>query len=133
MATTRDTVSTILDSAATLRALGLPEGNVLQADTLNSPEQKPFIVLRWGDESEGIAACTIRPFTLWVYDEFGDYNRATLIGHEAVRVLRAIEPTQTDSGWLTAIEGGLRGGDLADDGFDALVVPYTLVAVASGV
>jgi len=132
MATTRDTIATILNESLSLRALGVPVDNVFQADVLNSPEQLPFIVIRWGEEAPGLAKNTFRPCTLWIYDSFGDYNRAVAIGAEACRILSEIVQLKTDTGWILEIRDALRGGDLADEGFNALVVPYNLTAVASG-
>lgn len=133
MATTRDTIATALATSEVLRELGLPADSVYQADTVDSPEQRPFIVVRWGDDEPGMGKTTIRPFDLWVYDEFGDYNRADQIARAAASELLALEQVATDTGWIMSILDRRKGGDLADDGFNALVVPYHLAAVANGV
>jgi hypothetical protein len=133
MATTRDTIATILNNSETLRSLGLPADSIYQADTVDSPEQRPFIVIRWGDDETGMGKTTTRPFDLWVYDEFGDYNRADQIARAAAAELVALEQVPTDTGWIMSVLDRRKGGDLADEGFDALVVPYHLAAVANGV
>lgn len=130
---TRELVATILNESEELRLLGLPADNVLQADTVESPESYPFIVVRWGEEEPGMGATTVRPFDLWGYDREGDYDRIERLVVAAGRILSGLDPIRKDGGWLTAIQDRKRGGDLADDGFEAVVIPYHLAAVASGV
>jgi hypothetical protein len=124
-----DTVPTI-----GLRALGLPATkSVFQADTLESPSSKPFIIVRWLDVQAGMGRMKRRPFLLWVYDDEGDYSRAKRMAQRAADVLCALPQTQIDGGWLGAIEDREMGAELADPGWQAVVVPYNLLAVASGV
>ena len=86
-ATARDTVAQFLSQSDELRALGLPEDAVYQADTAESPSQKPFIVIRWGDTETKMHTSWVDPVDLWVYDDFGDYTRATKIAKAAARIL----------------------------------------------
>ncbi len=136
--TVRDTVAQLLMQAPTLRALGLPEKAVFQADTAESPSMKPFLVVRWGDEEESLGSTRVRPFDLWGYDELGDYNRITKIVVEAARYLseECIHVATSSGGisqFLSSGSGRGLGGDLADDGFDAVVKPYRMAAVGRGV
>lgn len=130
----RDTVNAFLQAQPTLHALGLPEeDSVFQADTLNSPSQKPFIVVRWGEQEAAVGESGAHPCDLWVYDEFGDYNRATKIAKEALRLLqREILQVATDDGRISQIRARGIGADLADDGFEALVIPGHFVAIGNG-
>jgi hypothetical protein len=134
--TLRELVVQTLLADEVLRALGLPEGGVFQADSMENPEFFPFIVVRWLDEQAGIGRMTRRPFDLWCYDGAGDNTRADRIGRRSLLVLGDLEPTAVEGGWLTKIEmsrAGLgRGSDLYDDGYKAVVVPYRAMAVASG-
>ena len=130
----RDTVAQLLQQAPELHALGLPNtGSVLQADTLESPNFKPFIVVRWGEQEQRMGGAIVQSFDLWVYDEFGDYNRPTAIAKAAADFLveNGIQ-VQTTSGHISQIEDRGIGGDLADDGFDAVVIPYHLAAIGRG-
>ena len=136
-ATARDTMAQFVRQLPALRTLGLAEDSVFQADTATSPSMRPFVVLRWGDDIAGMGGAWVRPLTLWFYDDFGDYNRA---GNLA-RALQAtggaaFEPIRTASGWVnqwTTEGNGLGiGGDLADDGFDALVVPLATQVMGRG-
>lgn len=116
-----------------LRALGLSATkSVFQADTLESPKTKPFIIIRWLDVQAGMGAMKRRPFLLWVYDDEGDYSRAKRIAARAAKVLCALPQTQLNDGWLAQIEDREMAAELADPGWQAVVVPYNLVAIASG-
>jgi hypothetical protein len=129
----RSTLAQLLMQAPSLAALGLPEGNVFQADTLESPDTKPFIVVRWGDNEVKIGDSWVDPVDLWVYDDLGDYTRATAIAKEAARYLvqECIHATTTTGRISQFVDRGI-GGDLADDGFQAVVKPYRLGAVGNG-
>ena len=134
---TRETIATLLLESTALREAGLPEGAVFQADTFESPEVRPFIAIRWLDEEPGLAHVTRRPFSLWGYDKMGDFSRIEKIIYVASQELGSVEQIKTISGWLNRIEtsgvGLGRGADMADLGLDAMVEPYNLRAIASGV
>ena len=132
--TNRDAVAQLLMQAPTLRALGLPENAVFQADTAESLPMKPFFVIRWADEEERVGDSRVRPFDLWGYDELGDYNRITRLVKEAARYLteECFHVVSTEGSISQFVDRGI-GGDLADDGFDAVVKPYRMAAVGRGV
>jgi len=132
--TNRDSVAQLLMQAPTLRALELPEKAVFQADTVESPSMKPFLVLRWGDEEERVGDSRVRPFDIWGYDELGDYNRITKIVREAARYLsNECFHVVANTGAISQFVDRGIGGDLADDGFDAVVKPYRMAAIGRGV
>lgn len=131
--TARDTLAQLLMQAPSLRALGLPEGNVFQADTAESPSTKPFLVIRWGDNETKVDESWVDPVDLWGYDDLGDYNRITTIVKEAARYLKdECIQVLTESGRISQFLDRGIGGDLADDGFDAVVKPYRLGVVGNG-
>jgi len=136
MGTTRETIVTTLNDAQSLRDLGLPEDAIVQADTLDSPTVRPFVVVRWLDEQPGVGAVTPRPFDLWVYDDPGDYTRCERIGVESLKILSDLDPIKTETGWISQIRthgrGLGRGQDLYDDGYEAVVIPFRAIAIASG-
>lgn len=129
----RDTLAQALMQCPELATLGLPAGNVLQADTVESPASKPFLVVRWGDEETRLGSSWVNPVDIWVYDDLGDYTRATAIARAAARYLvENLVDVPTASGRISQIADRGIGGDLADDGFDAVVKPYRLAAVGNG-
>jgi len=130
----RTTLAQLLMQAPTLRALGLAEDAVFQADTAESPSMKPFLVVRWGDNEVKNGTSWVDPIDLWGYDEMGDYTRITAIVKEAARYLsEECLQVVTLSGRISQFLDRGIGGDLADDGFDAVVKPYRLAAVGNGV
>lgn len=132
--TARDTLAQLLMQAPSLRALGLAEDAVFQADTAESPDMKPFLVIRWGDNETKAGTSWVDPIDLWGYDELGDYNRITAIVKEAARYLtEECFHAVTASGRISQFLDRGIGGDLADDGFDAVVKPYRLAAVGNGI
>lgn len=131
--TIRDLFAQCLMQCDELVDLGLPEGNVFQADTLDSPDTKPFIVVRWSDEQTRLGHAFVTPVDLWIYDEFGDYNRATKLAKTAAQYLEDnVLGMKAEDGIISQVKFLGIGGDLADDGFKALVIPAHLRVVASG-
>lgn len=138
--TTRETVAVALNTNAELRDLGLPEDAVFQADTMESPSMRPFVVVRWLQEQAGVGPVTRRPFDLWWYGEEGSYDLIEKLGYTAQRILGNLEQVPTFDGMLmrihttplTAIPNVGRGDDMYDQGYKALVIPFRCQAVASG-
>ena len=138
--TTRETIATILNTDTELRALGLAEDSVFQADTMESPSMRPFVVVRWLQEQPGLGSVSRRPFDLWWYGEEGSYDTIEKLGYTALRILGAIEQRVTFDGRILQVHTqprpGIpnvgRGDDLYDDGYKALVIPFRCQAVASG-
>lgn len=137
--TARDTLAQFMQQAPSLHSLGLPETrSVFQADTAESPSVRPFIVVRWGDRQRTLGPAWVDLVSLWVYDDFGDYNRATRLAVAAAELLHDnVVGIRTKEGWLNQIlisgQGLGLGGDLADDVFEAVVKPYNLLAAGRGV
>jgi len=134
--TARETVMSTLNNHASLTALGLIADGVVQADTLESPTEFPFIVVRWTDEVAGLGRVRRAPVDLWVYDAGGDYSRLLRIGETALAVLADFLQAKTIDGHIMQIDtkgASLgRGRDLYDDGFDAVVVPFRAQVVHTG-
>lgn len=133
MLTVRETIATLLTANADLLDLGLPEDAVYQADTVDSPTEKQFLVLRWGTEQPGMGAVTRRPLTIWSYGEFGDPTTTERIAVAAGKYLSSLFDIATYDGRIGQIQDGFRGPDLQDDGWKRLVIPYNVTVNASGV
>lgn len=138
--TLRETVVAILTDSTQLADLGLPTDAVYQADTLDTPTEYPFVVIRWRQEQLGVGPVAKRPFDLWWYDSPGSYSRIDKLGRAAQTILGSVEQMATVDGNILRIEtrpnlnnSGLgRGDDLFDDGWDAVVIPWSCSAVATG-
>lgn len=138
--TTRETIATTLNTNGELRTLGLPEDAVFQADTMESPTMRPFLVIRWLQEAAGMGPVTRRPFDLWWYGAEGSYDLIEKLGVTAQNILGNMEQVDTVSGRIMRIHTRPiptipnlgRGDDLYDNGYKALVIPFRCQAVASG-
>lgn len=138
--TTRETIATSLNSSTELRTLGLPIDAVFQADTMESPSMRPFVVVRWLQESAGVGPVTRRPFDLWWYGAEGSYDLIEKLGYAGQQILGNMEQVDTFSGRIMRIHTKPtptipnlgRGDDLYDNGYKALVIPFRCQAVASG-
>lgn len=130
----RDTVNAFLQAQPALHALGLPEeDSVFQADTASSPAVRPFIVVRWGEIEAQIGDSRAQSGTLWVYDDFGDYNRPSKIALKSLELMKSsLIDIRTADGRISQIRTGGIGTDLADDGFKALVIPAFFTAIGNG-
>lgn len=130
----RDTIVAFLQSRPELHALGLDEDDaVFQADTAMSPTVRPFIVVRMGETEAKLGTSTAQPGDIWVYDSYGDYNRAAKMCKLALELLAThLIDVPTSDGRLSQITDRGVGGDLADDGFDALVIPGHFAAIGQG-
>lgn len=137
----REALAMTINAMADVQALGLPVNAVFQADTLEAPTTRPFVVIRWGQATPGSGRNNFRPFELWGYDDKGDYTRiesiVTQIRNNLIGVPpEVVDPILTNSGWILKIEDnkiGLgRGQDSFDVGFDCVVLPWRMQAVANG-
>jgi hypothetical protein len=133
MLTVRETTATIINDAPVLRPYGLVQNAVYQADTVESPGENVFVVLRWLVSEPGMGAVTRRRFQLWVYGPKGDYTPIDRLGKAIVDLLLAAEQIPVDGGLLSQFEGGFRGPDMIDKGYDKAVISYELSVRASGI
>lgn len=133
METTEDTIALAIIADPELIALGVVDTAIYQAETAENPTERPFITIRWGESERGIGPVNRKNFDAWVYDNFGDFDRARKVARRIGQLMEEIPQTQTTEGWITCLENFGTGGDFADDGYECLVVPQHLRAVASGI
>lgn len=124
-------IAATLGTYPDLVADGLSPALVFPADTLDNPKTKPFVVVRWLDVAAGLAAVKRRPLMLWWYDDQGDFTRAKRMARNGRDALCALDPSELDDGWLLQFEDREMGPESTDSGWQALVIPYNMVAIAS--
>lgn len=118
-----------------------PEMNLLGIDNLSAfavdvdtPEDRPFLQLRWGRNDVALSKTEIgrRTLTIWVHDQPGDYG----VIDSVIFRLRALLPTLAGQsnglGHLTAVEWSGDSEDLADDGHRTIARNSSFVLVGSG-
>lgn len=137
--TTRERIAYFLNNNQALLDLGLEENAVVQADTTESPTMRIFLVIRWLDTIQKLGPVSKRPFELWGYDcQGGDYTMIEKILGKAAELLTSetLVPLKTATGCISQIRdnetGYGRGSDLYDEGYNAVVIPWRFVAIATG-
>lgn len=118
------------DSA--LNALGIVDDSSFAVD-VDTPQERPFLQLRWGRSDVGLDVVTRRNLVVWVHDQPGDYSKIDMI---LVR-LRALLPTLVSlsnetGGWLVDVEWLGDSEDLTDDGHRTIARNASFLLVGSG-
>lgn len=116
-----------------LRQMGFAKEAVYSAENVDTPSERPFIVIRWLVRDPVIRQAPSQPnrFQVWCYDERGDYSRIDAMLDRVREVLTGIRAQQTSTGWITRVDWDGDGGDAYDDVYEALVRTSSYTAVAS--
>lgn len=106
----------LLSSNLPLRNMGWVDGSIQRSVATASPEERPFMVLRWGDHVRAFGNVGTSDVTLWLYDEGASYDRID----EAIEHLRSFLPSVAgyvadDGSTLNQIIWRGGSGDLYDD------------------
>jgi hypothetical protein len=134
--TIRELIATEL--ASEWEKIGIVENGVWDADTTDSPrdDQFPLLVVRWYDVAQSMGRTRVHPFDLWIYIKGENRTPGEAIATAAAAHLTQMEGVAKLGGYLSQISDTLpglgRGADLADEGYDALVVVHRLQAVYNG-
>jgi hypothetical protein len=127
-------VYNLLATDAQLQSLGLPSTGVFLAGTTDTPDERPFLALAWGNENRGLSWESqpgTRELVIWVHDIPGDYERIDAI----IKRIRTLLSTSVhveglDGYTLTQADWTGTSGDLQDDGHGTFVrtVGFTVVS-----
>lgn len=119
-------------SDPTLESLGVVASGVLSGD-MDTPAERPFLNLRWGQVNPGMDVVNISNLVIWVHDSPGDYEaRINLILLRLREVITDLVGVQHTTGWLTAAEWSGDSGDLFDDGHGTITRTTSFTLVGSG-
>lgn len=80
-------VFTLLTTDTALTGLGMTPQSVFGAATAESPEMRPFAVIKWGSDTPFIGSVSSESLELWVYDEPGSFVEINKIIARARQVL----------------------------------------------
>lgn len=131
----RATIVRLLNGDAELRNIGLPKDAIYQADSTDTPPEKPFIIIRWSDRESAYALrrgpSQPNLVDLWCYDERGDFSRIDAIIKRIKQIFDEVSAVQTPTGWITQIDWVGDGGDNYDDTWKAIVRTSTYRVIAS--
>lgn len=108
----------LLENDSGLSLLGLPVDATYQANAVETPQIRPFIVIRWEDRTRVFGTRGFDQVTVWVHDEPGDYTRIDRMLERIKAVLQsAIHVQGSDNRILTQVDWVGDSGDLYDDGW----------------
>ncbi len=84
----REYIYNLLTTDTVLNSLGITGDSTFTTHTVDTPQVRPLMILRWQAVSPGIGPVNQRILTVWVHDDRnrGDYDRID----QALRRLRAI-------------------------------------------
>jgi hypothetical protein len=100
--TVRSFVFSLLTSDSILNGLGFDENNTFTSHDEDTPQERPFMILRWGATDVGLndwdtgVGSNLRRLSVWVHDDPGDY----------VRIDQAVARVRT---LLTSVHGAYTG------------------------
>lgn len=115
-----------------LQSLGVVSGAVLAGD-IDTPQQRPFLNLRWGGVTPGIGPVNRGTLVVWVHDEPGDYEaRINPILLRLRGIITELAAAQHTAGWLSVAEWTGDSDDLSDDGHGTITRNASFNLIGSG-
>lgn len=115
-----------------LSTLGIVDEAAFAVD-VDTPQQRPFLQLRWGRNDPGLDRVTRRNLVIWVHDNPGDYTvRIDPIILRLRTLLAGLEGMSNGLGHVVAVEWTGDSEDLSDDGHRTITRTTSFVLVGSG-
>lgn len=115
----------------TLNGLGITDDSSFAVD-VDTPQNRPFLQIRWGRNDEGLDVVTRRNVVIWVHDEPGDYARIDTIILRLREFLPSLIGQTNGLGWVVGVEWAGDSEDLSDDGHKTITRNTSFVLVGSG-
>jgi hypothetical protein len=117
----RAAVNLALSTNLDLLVLGLQPEQTYAANAIDTPIEKPFIVMRWEEVTPAFKDKGTQGLTVWVHDELGDYTRIDLMLEKVKEILTAmVHVAGSDGRVITLIEWTGDSPDFWDDGFNTI-------------
>lgn len=129
--TVRKVVSRALWTDLQMNGLGITKASFWSGDA-DTPETRPYLVMRWGDTAVGVGDSRQRTLVVWIHDQGNNYDRIDAILRRARDLITDIHGARTDTGWITTIDWITDSGDLSDDTTHTIVRTSSYNVVASG-
>ena len=98
IATARELVWSKITGDPTLQGLGFDEDHVFTDHSLDTPQVRPLIVLRWQNVVVGLGSVNQRILQVWVHDQPADYERIDQTLKRLRTLLGSIEAVRIDGG-----------------------------------
>jgi hypothetical protein len=117
---------------ATLTGLGVVPAGVM-AGNVDTPTMRPFLNLRWGVTTPGLATVNKRILVVWAHDRPGDYTvRIDPIIVRLRTVLGSLVGVSNGLGHVVDVEWTGDSEDLVDDGHGTITRTASFNLVGSG-
>lgn len=110
------TGDSILSARLAIPAPLAPSDVIFSGNAIDSPESKPFVVLRWEERTRTFDGIGARILTIWAHDLSGDYTRVDSILKRIRDLFYAVEHL----GPVSQIFWDGDSGDLYDTGFETI-------------
>lgn len=117
MSTVRDLIFDTLKVDSVLNGLGIDEAHMFNSNDADTPNERPFMVFRWGQTSAGMDVMRRRSLQVWVHDNPSDYStidKALERVRDVLTSLFGVNVLSSDK-WVAQIDWELDSDDLSDD------------------
>ena len=114
-----------------LNGLGITGPSSFAVD-VDTPQDRPFLQLRWGPNTIGLDVSTRRSLVIWVHDQPGDYTRIDDIILRLRSLIPSLVLSQDAQGWLQGVRWEGDSEDLTDDGHRTIARNTSFTLVGSG-
>jgi hypothetical protein len=114
-----------------LIGLGITDDSSFASD-VDTPQNRPFLQLRWGRTDEGLAAVKVRSLVVWVHDKGGDYSTIDSILLRLRSLIPSLVGESNGPGWLVDVTWNGDSEDLTDDGHKTITRNASFTLVGSG-
>lgn len=139
--TIRSYIFSLLTTDSVLNNLGFTVNNVFTSHDEDTPQSRPFMILRWGSTDVGLndwdisIGSNLRNLTVWVHDDPGDYGRIDQAVSRVRMALKSIHGAYTGSigQYIGQVNWNGDSDDLKDDIVGTITrnSSYTFVGSAS--
>ena len=128
----RALIRSAITSDPELQSLGVVSEGVLSGD-VDTPEQRPFLNLRWGSVAPGMDVVNTSTLVIWVHDEPNDYEaKVNPILLRLRVIITGLVGVQHSTGWLTMAQWNGDSEDLVDDGHGTITRNTAFTLIGSG-
>lgn len=126
--------SLVFDALTTdpiLIGYGITDDSAFAVD-VDTPQTRPFLQLRWGNNDVGIAAVTVRSLVVWVHDSPADYTKIDAILLRLRNLIPLLVGESNGQGWVVDVTWNGDSEDLTDDGHKTIARNASFTLVGSG-
>lgn len=127
----RALVRSALTDDPTLAARGVVPQAVLSGD-VDTPEERPFLQLRWNNTTPALDVVSRRDLVIWVHDTPGDYERIDSIIRRIKTIMSGLVGLPHPEGHVMVCEWTGDSADLADDGHGTITRTTSFSIVGTG-